>query len=304
MVGDLRSAWGKISRAEHHREALEARLAAWVKAYPVRISAERDLEAAAYVFKVWNLPVPDPQLGFIIGDCVHNARSALDHLAYQLALVGKDGQLSRSQERAIQFPIFSECDNYRKEYWRIKPLRPQDAARIEELQPYNGRNEEIWGASTRIGRWKELLVWSAFAPIPRILNMLSVLDNADKHRAVHPTWVSFDLGWDVAFPEGLGVTSRSGFERPLEEGAVIARWHFDGAPPPIPAEMRMESYFALDVGIGEMFDLDMGLAFGSRGVVDILADIIVTVRNVVRMFEPCILHGAPPAPLMLWDPDA
>jgi hypothetical protein len=84
-------------------------------------------------------------LGLIIGDCVHNLRACLDHLAYQLAILGKGGVLDEQEARSVTFPIYTKPETFRNNKRRIGLLRPQEQTRMEELQPYNASETSIWG---------------------------------------------------------------------------------------------------------------------------------------------------------------
>ncbi len=50
-------------------------------------------------------PPPTAELSLIIGDCIHNVRSALDNLAFELTLAYKGAPLPSSVETSSQFPI-------------------------------------------------------------------------------------------------------------------------------------------------------------------------------------------------------
>lgn len=110
---------------------------------------------------------PPHSLSLVVGDCVHNMRSALDNLAYQLAVSHKQ-TLSDSEAQRSEFPIF----NRRSEFHRltkkgtpapgsglrkIESIDPAAQAIIESVQPYNG------------GDWLFLM-------------LLHELDRIDKHR--------------------------------------------------------------------------------------------------------------------------
>src|SRR5260370_40854892 len=76
----------------------------------------------------------DPELSVLIGDCVHNLRSALDYLVLQLA--GLEGK-SEDAETKTAFPIClnpESCKNATKK--RIDQFISADALKaIEQYQP-------------------------------------------------------------------------------------------------------------------------------------------------------------------------
>lgn len=110
---------------------------------------------------VLRLPAPDSTLSLVVGDCVHNLRSALDHLVYSLAEFKSMSPRSAKERRDSMFPIcLSEAGNYAEFERQVSRGRlngiPQPAiARIKLLQP-TSRTDALW--------------------------ILSELENIDKHR--------------------------------------------------------------------------------------------------------------------------
>jgi hypothetical protein len=138
------------------------------------------LEQAPYYY----VPEPDPQsdtttvrvrftipppteFRLIIGDCLHNLRSALDNLVYELAVqYTAPNPIPEHKARELAFPIVHRAmkpDKFKTKYRsRIGLLNPRVQAIIEELQPYHRED------SVSHPLWK--------------LNRLS---NIDKHRVPH-----------------------------------------------------------------------------------------------------------------------
>lgn len=109
----------------------------------------------------------NPEWGLILGDMVHNLRSALDHLVWQLVLL--NGEKPRRQN---QFPIIGT----EPEYWEVAQNRSESVrdrmlagvsethrAFIDVIQPFNRGDETMKTA----------------------LSLLSTISNADKHRVVY-----------------------------------------------------------------------------------------------------------------------
>ena len=97
--------------------------------------------------------------GTVIGDCLHNMRSALDHLVYALA-----GSAARNAR--TEFPIFVDRDQFRSKQGRLLRGVADDAVTvIKWVQPYR------WGARASIHP-----LW-----------ILHELNNIDKHRLLHVT---------------------------------------------------------------------------------------------------------------------
>ena len=144
---------------------------------------------------------PDPQIAVVLGDCLFNIRSALDHIAVACA--------PRSRSRDAGFPIVKDPGNEKqveKYESQTRGMAPEVVAAIEFEQPYN--------MTKRDPRAGPESVDALFA--------LSALQNADKHRSLivlvpglsHPTaralWAD----------EALGIMS----PKYLEAGADVMRW--------------------------------------------------------------------------------
>jgi hypothetical protein len=287
MAASLAGCKAKVHRAEYHMQKVGGEFASFREQHPIHITVARDADHSAYVFHVWDVQEPDPAWGLIIGDAVHNARSALDHLAYQLLVVGLGRDLTDKEARRIMFPISNNPKDFKDNAARrLKGLRDVDLARIEVLQPYNSWDESIWGP---------LYMPGPPAPVSTYMAEVSHLDNADKHRIIQPVW--FTTGFS-ALPRNardLGITGSSSTNRPLNDGTEIGRWYFDHTPPEPPDEMKMyiPAYFPAQISLREPF-------FGAR-VGRILGNCIMAVQMIIDMFEPVIAHGQDPAPLRYWD---
>jgi len=102
--------------------------------------AELDLASGDHVFHIARVPsVVELQesLAVTVGDAVHNLRSALDHLIFQLACLNTNG--SPKDERNIQFPIADSPDVYAGQAKRhLQEVDKARQATIERYQPYHG----------------------------------------------------------------------------------------------------------------------------------------------------------------------
>jgi hypothetical protein len=165
----------KLDRAAYHLQTLNDFICTWQNAKPLTVSGHHEADKAVYVYR---LEIPPIQGGgaIIIGDILHNLRSALDHIAWQLALLS-----TPSPHDKTEFPIFWQNDN--RTNGIIKRLLqnvPDDARKvIEALQPYatpNPRTHPLW--------------------------LLQELSNRDKHRLLTLTGAQwrFDMlagmAWD------------------------------------------------------------------------------------------------------------
>jgi hypothetical protein len=255
----LDDAWDKLRWAKRHFDGLQNEIQPFEQRDSHSIRVEVDVDAGKYEFFVTGLPEPHPDWGLMIGDCVHNARTALDYLMVRLwaLITGQDPK----DVAHIQFPIY---DDPRKFASAVAGQRGElrfsgYLAHIEALQPFNAWNPSIWGFER--GQTSPLL--------PFALGRLALLDNLDKHRVVHATWNGvrfggyFGLAEDA--PEGFKPISGSTTMDPLENGAEIGHYLFE-APLPCewtPTAMQMKSYFPIEVAIADPSPVN--------GVLDVLS---------------------------------
>lgn len=154
---DYTSVHAKLERAEKHLVDFEEVLSSWIATNPLSLegmmSPNRRTEKL-YVSLASEMPL---ELDVILGDCVHNLRSVLDHLAMSLAIDNGASPTNKS----VYFPIYTDPDEYKSEgVKKIKKLSGPAKDFIEGIQPYH-REGDSW-----------------------VLTELSFLDNRDKHRAL------------------------------------------------------------------------------------------------------------------------
>jgi len=167
----------KLKRAVQHLEYLEAEIKRWLGGHPYFLVSMFDPKRGEH--GVWLTPEGEPpaEFGILIGDCLHNLRSALDSLAYDLAETYQEGPLSQDTAERSEFPIFIEPKKFKD--WRkrkIGAIDPLAQTEIERLQPYHGRQSYRSFTSLLARAHPE-----AYHP----LWLLQQLSNIDKHRERH-----------------------------------------------------------------------------------------------------------------------
>lgn len=171
----LTSAYLKVERARKHLKELDREVRRFVERDPYRLSVEMDPEAGEPVVRfrqVGDRPIGIPLgLGLMAGDVIHNLRSALDHVVFQLAIAGGDNG-DRSQ-----FPIYDDADEFLRDQGRLlKGVVDKERAIIECLQPYHVRAASAWGAAALPSSYRDPLALNV------LIGNLGRLDNRDKHR--------------------------------------------------------------------------------------------------------------------------
>ena len=159
----LKGAWSKWRRGNLHAESFNEQARAFLEEKPYAVSVEAEPERGKYVYRISvRQDFPSETLEPILGDAVHNYRSALDHVAWQLAVANDPSHRSSLNDRFTSFPIFTDGKQYRTlGRGRTKRMGVQAQALIEQMQPYQGPDPERHVAS-----------------------VLQELDNGDKHKGI------------------------------------------------------------------------------------------------------------------------
>jgi hypothetical protein len=237
----------KLNRADKHVEALKHETGAWVETNPYEIVDEpdpeppleqsSDLRVVYRRFRVSRIdPVPDSLLT-IVGDCLFNIRSALDHLAFSLAKAYTP-TMTIEQEVGSEFPIFHERPmKTGEEVRKIGCVHPGAAAVIKAMQPHHRgslyRDEPLW--------------------------QIQELNRVDKHRRLsvavtHPEKEGHRaVGIAVTGNENLGSTvyMRSITQNfvPLKTDAVLVR--YGAIPKDANRGVQMQPFLSIQILLGE-----------------------------------------------------
>jgi hypothetical protein len=145
----------KIERAEKHILDLGTELTAFLDSNPYEFGREFEAHVHRTAFRlVRYTPIPS-RISLITGDAIHNLRSALDYLVWELI----KPEVRKLKPRQISFPIYESFEKYESSFpGKIKVMEMgQEAANaIAACKPYKSGNHTLW--------------------------LLSELDNFDKHR--------------------------------------------------------------------------------------------------------------------------
>jgi len=281
VIPSLDGCEGKLRWAKRHLKALDDQIALAAGLHKHVITVENDPGTSEYVFKVTGLHPSDADWGYLAGDCIHNLRSALDHLVFQLAILALGRDLTDDEARSCMFPIHANADSFKSAAkGRTKLLRSGEQTRIEELQPFNASDTSIW--PPRPG-----YLPGVPAPVPSLLGRLEALDVIDKHRLVHATWRAAE--WFNAEQPPIALIGSTTFAGALEDNAEVGRWHYSLPRPELPADMDMDRYFPIGVALGEPPYMS--------GAVELLGLLVSAVEVVVGAFRPCITAGLPATPV-------
>jgi len=135
----------KIERSKQHTRDFEIALKAFRDTNPYGFRIDDDLQTGDKIHRIAIRSQTPDSLSLIVGDAVHNLRSALDHLVWQL--VEANGQ--KPTDRTM-FPISKDAATYKTA--KIRKIQGISAAAenlIDTIKPYNG-GTTIFGNSMRL----------------------------------------------------------------------------------------------------------------------------------------------------------
>lgn len=256
----------KLRRVQHHLDTLQDALDGFLESKPYEIVNESHPKSAQYVLWTKVREQPPPEWSPIIGDIVHNWRSTLDHLAWQLVI--RNG---RKPSGSTQFPIFSKNpfdansyssgreskDSLKRWNRQVKGMHANDVALVERLQPYNVGED---------------------AGFP-VLSALSELSNWDKHRVYQLTGQTLK-GGTFSAEDYKDCECWLFYERPIgtfEHGTVVARFAVIATGPEPKVNMKIKISF--DIAFGE------GRPLEGSGLKETLIEVGRHVNDIVFTFK-------------------
>jgi hypothetical protein len=233
----------KLKRAGEQLDELEPVMRAYIDREPYVFPSEPEAEDDWMVFRILEVrEYPDPRWGVRIGEFLHDLRSALDNLVWQLVLLNGETPGDHNQ-----FPIFTDTTRPPRPA-RLPALRtvpgatriddmlygvaPEHAATIKSLQPYLGLH---------IHRHHKVALGS-----------LADLNNIDKHRFVHPAVGVTERG-EGGLAEHVAGPAPSSIEVEFTIGAIypgaeLYRWRVIGGSSD--TKVTMEGSIPYDVAFG------------------------------------------------------
>ena len=207
----------KLRRAEQHIERLDDAVGRYLNGEGRAPIMNKQADGVTLVVEVPMLREPPGCLSLILGDALHNLRSALDYLAWQLVLAN-----GRTPTEHTQFPIY---DNRLTKKGKPRSvdvdggIDGQALTLIERLQPYHRVND----------------------PARHPLSILRHLSNVDKHRTLHMTKGATDaLTCALSFEDGTRIQAPPFSPRATDDDTLIVgvfRWE---AGSTLPSNVNVE----------------------------------------------------------------
>src|SRR5258708_5776051 len=184
----------KIERANQHVRDLKSAIQAFRDSDPYGFRIEDDLKSGDKVHRLHIRQETPNSFALLIGDAVHNLRSALDHLAWQLVIA--NSQVPKSGPGGAQFPIYDPPPIPKPSQGKKQGISADAQKLIEAAKPYKGGNVGLWtihqlditdkhkvllvtafALSTIMPIWKGSGIWQAFrAPVSSLTPKNGIVD--------------------------------------------------------------------------------------------------------------------------------
>jgi hypothetical protein len=167
MSVTLDDSWTKLARGKEHLAALSQGCGEYLDTGPeITVEMYNDPDTGSVETRFIGEPSPPARIGAIVGDIVHNLRSALDVAAWQLA-IANDEAAARNGRNQASFPLTRCAEEFKKPHRALKFFSEPARAVIERLKPYQ--------------------------PSMEALGWLRDLSNADKHRVATFSFTGLDV---------------------------------------------------------------------------------------------------------------
>jgi len=266
MAHPLDGVRAKIGRAQNHFDHIDTIVKSFLSPedYTQEIAGHEFKDDWKQLIVRAKTPRPiNPAFPLVIGDCIHNLRSALDHLVFQFAVLNGT---SHGAESKTSFPICLNAGSFKNAIrHKVAPFIARTAlAAIEEVQPY-----KTLDPATNAPLGDQAILW-----------VLSQLDVLDKHRVILFAMPQVSAeGFTITGPSGeIYDTSVAPKWKPMEDGAEIIRFDLSTAFQR-PGKVNMNIKLAANIHFAET-----GLICDGRGVQSTLDDCTRVVRTIVDDF--------------------
>jgi hypothetical protein len=249
----------KLERAKEHCRAVNSEIRRFLDSKPYSLIPEYNAETATYFFKLKiTEPIPQAQWALIIGDCVHNARSSLDYIAWKLAG-------SELTDWNTLFPICKTLPEFNKSVnRRLSRIHQEALIEIQKCQPCtkpHPETEHLW--------------------------FLQELDARDKHKLLTMTQTITHAGTSTRYWSGDGSSETFwNLDGRLDNDAIVAEVRF-------PIGTTQSDVHNVD--INPIYDIafERGILAPRRAypVNTYLSKIIKTVDDIIIRFEGLLVRN-------------
>jgi hypothetical protein len=205
----------KLRRAATHLKAFESACAEYLTTANVGFDFERNPAVGSILVRLRADAEPPLELGVIIGDFLHNARSALDAIAWETC---QRAGVSPSRETDVYFPIGLKGSDWGSLAGSVIPnVTGADRDVFKSLQPWYWDEQAAQMLGETIDPER-----AARHPLRRLHDLATI----DRHRVPHPILARAGHTW-LGSPEGVQVTAMPADPWPVQPGGVVLEWKVD-----------------------------------------------------------------------------
>jgi hypothetical protein len=250
----------KIERAKEHITNLHNVIQGFFDSKPYQVSTKRDA-SRRLIYYLSNVQPTSTRIAVIEGDAIQNLRSALDHLAWQLFLIGTGGTVNGDQ---VYFPIANDATSYNSKLRGLRGMKSDAITMFNAIQPYKGgKDDKLW-----------------------VLHKLSIID---KHRllvTVGSAFQSLNLGGYMCAnmqmnAAGIPIPKVDAYFKPVDNL--------------FPLKTGKELFIdTVDAQVNKWLDFRFNIVLNEPGVIDgaplldTLNDFSGLVNKTVLLFTPCL----------------
>jgi hypothetical protein len=225
-VSSLDGVRAKLDRAREHVDTFDNETMAFSREHPYSIFSKHYPKTQHMTFRYVGDGTRPPitRWGVLIGDVLHEVSSALDHIAWQLALKTRP-----NPARTTAWPVCVRDGDWEGQGTKqmLRHIGADDRAFIKTKQPYPAPQG-----------MDPLTHWAA---------MLRTLSRIDKHRVIHAAAVMpLDADINLDFVNVTPLSDLVLYNEPVKQGAKFARLCIQptGPNPDVKMEVNASTYIA------------------------------------------------------------
>jgi hypothetical protein len=274
MAHPLAGVVEKLRRSDVHLQTLYENVVAYLNRTPVHLWSKRDLGNGEPGFLVKAVEQPPLMLSVIVGDVLHNLRSALDYLAHEL--IKRNGCTPTFQ---TQFPICATEKDFLNEAIArnrlggisLRGFRTIDAFQPHHVEPEKLRLHQLWH--------------------------LHKLSNLDKHKTLALAALASQCEWRYIDKDTGKIRRVDRIETPLRDGAIVGTTPREFLNP----KFRIEATIACAVTFSEPPLVDFEVVNALQRIREFVGALMLPAFE--RLFDPLpddlklTEHGLPDAVL-------
>jgi hypothetical protein len=282
----LRFVTEKLDRCEEHRMVLHDEVSAYIQrtinGETYEVIQEQNAKESQYLSRIRIIePVPTIRWGVLLGDLVHQGRSALDVLIEQLT-VNETGHALED----TAFPVSRVGRSLKKSAFDMGLVRRAKSKHFGE--PVRGSGRYMIRGLPRGARHivERLQPYHRKAEFRASLLGLHELWNIDKHRVPPVVALALALkGWNVRGPDwdrgiaGLIMTKQR-FR--LEDGEIVAVMPWKEPREP---ELHIQAQLSVEVSLAKGPWFEKGSPMLGRDIRALAFEFVRDARNIVNLFK-------------------